>query len=352
MFLEYIFLGNTIKAYLIFIIFIFLGFIISKIFVFLTLNIFKKISKITKNKLDDIIINILSKPMPFKIIIIIIFFNIGFKYLNVLTWISEFIRIGSFLLYVLGFSLFLIKFLLGLIKEYFEKIARKTDSKLDDQLIPLLKGLSKVIVFTISVLIVLKYFGYNISALLAGLGIGGLAIAFAAKDILENFLSGIIIFTEKPFQIDDIIKTSDGFGTIEEVGIRSSKIRTFDGTLINLPNSHLTTKAVENISKRPTRKEVVKLGLTYDTSVSKLEKAKKIITNILTKEKRISEIFYVTFESFGEFSLNISVIYYISFVDYAIYLETIDSVNMQIKKEFEKAKIDFAYPTQTIELKK
>lgn len=352
MFLDYVFLGNTIKNYLFLIMFTVIGFVATAVFVFVTKNIFQKLANVTKNKIDDIIIDILSRPMPFKIIIVLIFFNIGFKFITATPWITNAIKTISMLLYVLGISLFVVKFLLGIVREYFEKHAAKTETKLDDQLVPLLRGVIRFVVFSLAVLLVLQNLGYNISALLAGLGIGGLAIAMASKDVVENFLSGIVIFSEKPFQIDDVIKTSDGLGTIEEVGIRSTKIRTFDGTLINVPNSHLTSKAVENVSKRPTRKETTTLGLVYGTSLAKMEKAKQIVTNILKKEKGVEETFYVTFKSFGDFSLNLSVIYYVSFLDYAGYLNTVDSVNMQIKKEFEKAKIDFAYPTQTIELKK
>ncbi|MDD4049665.1 MAG: mechanosensitive ion channel family protein [Candidatus ainarchaeum sp.] len=350
--LDQIFLGNTVKDYLWFLFFILLGFIVSGIIVFISKRFLTRLSNFTKNKVDDIISRILSKPLPFKIVILTIFFNIGFARLSVSAWWDTAIKQVSFLIYVLAVTLFLIKFFIGLIEEYFETYAEKTDSKYDDQLIPLLKSLIKIFLFIIAVLLVLSNFGYNISALLAGLGIGGLALAMASKDIVENFLAGIVIFIEKPFKIDDVLTTKDGAGTVEEIGIRSTKVRTFDNTLIVVPNRELSSFAVENISQRRARKENFTLGLTYGTSLKKMEEGKKIVTNILNKNKNVEkDSFYVTFESFGDFSLNIRVIYWIP-GNYDVYMKTKDEVNTAIKKEFEKAKIDFALPTQTIELKK
>lgn len=345
--------GNTLNNYFWFIFFIVMGFIASYIVVYLSKHVFYKLVKHTKNKIDDIIAKILSKPLPFKIVVITIFFNIGFNYLVVSQWWTNFIKNASFLVYVLAITLFLIKFFIGIIEEYLQVYAQKTESKYDDQLIPLLKSLIKIVFFIVAVLVVLSNLGYNISALLAGLGIGGLAIAMASKDIVENFLAGIVIFVEKPFKMGDILKTSDGLGVVEEIGIRSTRVRTFDGTIIVVPNRTLSSNAVENITERPTRKENFVIGLTYGTSVSKMKKAKEIIAKILEKkEDVIAETKFIAFESFGDFSLNIRVVYYVKELDYAKYLDIKDQVNIEIKKEFEKAKLDFAFPTQTIELKK
>jgi MscS family membrane protein len=350
---DFILFGNTLNNYFWFLFFIALGFIVGWIVVYFSKNIFVKLTKYTKTKIDDIIAKILAKPLPFKIVIITIFFNIGFKYLIVSQWWTNFIKQASFLVYVFAITLFLIKFCIGIIEEYLESYAQKTDSKYDDQLIPLLKSLIRIILFIIAILVVLSNLGYNISALLAGLGIGGLAIAMASKDIVENFLAGIVIFVEKPFKMGDILKTSDGLGVVEEIGIRSTRVRTFDGTIVVVPNRILSSNAVENITERPTRKENFVIGLTYGTSVSKMKKAKEIVAKILEKKKDvIAETKFIAFESFGDFSLNIRVVYYVKELDYAKYLDIKDQVNIEIKKQFEKEKLDFAFPTQTIHVKK
>lgn len=351
--LEQIILGNTIMNWIMFIFFILLGFFVSWLTILIIKNIFLKLTRFTKNKIDDIIAKILSKPMPIRVIIILIFFTIGFNYLNTSAGLKNVVKQITFIVVVLAITIFLIKFFLGIIEEYLEKYAQKSDSKYDDQLIPLLKSLVKIILFTFAILIILSNLGYDITALLAGLGIGGVAVAFAAKDILENLISGVTIFIEKPFKMGDVLKTSEGLGTVEEIGIRSTKIRTFDNTVIVIPNRMLSTNSVENISARRARKENYTLGLVYGTSVAKIEKAKKIVTNILHKNQNVEQdTILVSFETFGDFSLNIRIIYWIKSLDYNEYVKTKDKINLTIKKEFEKEKIEFAYPTQTIELKK
>ncbi|MCK9292706.1 MAG: mechanosensitive ion channel family protein [archaeon] len=351
-FLDITFLGNSLKQILWFIIFIFIGMVVSWTVIYFSKNVFIKLARRSKNKIDDILADILSRPLPLRIVIITIFFNIGFKILNASDWWIKAVKQVSFLVYVFAISLFIIKFLLGLIKEYLQVYAAKTESKYDDQLIPLLRSLIKVVVWIVAVLVVLSNLGYNISALLAGLGIGGLAVAMASKDIVENFLSGIVIFVEKPFKLGDVIKTSDGLGSIEEIGIRSTRVRTFDGTVVVVPNRILSSNALENISKRQMRKETMKLGLVYNTSVAKLEKAKAIVKKIILDNKSTDDIVYVSFDSFGDYSLNISIIYWVKELAYDKYLVVKDNINIEIKKQFEKAGIEFAYPTQTIELKK
>ncbi len=353
MMLEQIIFGNTIRNWTWFFVFIVLGVLVSWSIIFIIKNIFIKLTKITKNKIDDIVARILSKPMPLKIIIVMIFFNIGFKFLNTSLGLKNFVKQATFVVVVLAIALFLIKFFIGLIEEYLEEYAKKSDSKYDDQLIPLLKSLVKIVFFLFAILVILSNLGYDVTALLAGLGIGGIAIAFAAKDILENLISGVTIFVEKPFKMGDTLKTSEGVGSVEEIGIRSTKIRTFDNTVVVIPNRLLSTNSVENISSRRARRENYTVGLTYNTSVTKIEKAQEIVKKILNKNKNVEQdTIVVGFESFGDYSLNIRIIYWIISLDYNEYVNTKNNINLTIKKEFEKEKIDFAFPTQTIEIKK
>lgn len=351
--LEQIIFGNTVKNYLWFLFFIGLGIVVGWIVVFVIKNVFIALTKATKNRIDDIIAKILSRPMPIKLIIFVIFFNIGFKYLAVSQGLTDFVKETTFVVIVIAIVLFLIKFCIGLIEEYLEEYTKQSESKYDDQLIPLLKSLVKIIFFIVAILVILSNFGYNVTALLAGLGIGGIAIAFAAKDILENLISGVTIFVEKPFKMGDVLKTSEGTGTVEEIGIRSTKIRTFDNTVVVIPNRLLSTNSVENISARKARRENYLITLTYGTTGKKMEKAQEIIKKTLHKNKNVEhDTVVIGFESFGDFSLNIRVIYWIKSLDYSEYLAVKNNINLTIKEEFEKQKIEFAYPTQTIEIKK
>ena len=351
MFLDVIFWNNSIRQYLLFLLFIFLGFVATEFVVIISRKLVN-FAKNTKTKIDDILTAILEKPYPIKIVVVTLFVQIAFSFLTISKGFINIINDIAFFVYVFGISLFLIEFFKGVIKEYLEVKFKKTESKYDDQILPLIRALIKFTIWVTAIIIVLSKFNINVSALIGGLGIGGLAIAFAAQDFLGNFISGIVIFFEKPFQVDDVIQTSEGLGTIQEVGIRSTRVKTFDGTVIVIPNNKLSTNAIENISKRKMRKEKFTIGVVYDTSVAKMKLAKKIISDILKKNKNVYKDFHVIFGSFGDFSLNIKIIYYITELDYSKYLKIKDKINMDIKSEFEKASIDMAFPTQTIELKK
>ncbi|MFH0906330.1 MAG: mechanosensitive ion channel family protein, partial [archaeon] len=353
--MDYPILGNTLKQYLVLVLFVFLGFFVSKIIILLSKGIFKKISEKTKTKMDDVIIGVLQKPFPIIIFIETIFLNIGFSFLNLTPGFITIEKKILFVVYVFCVASFLIRFILGIIKEYIETSAAKTESKFDDQLIPLLKTLTQILIIIFSVLVTLSYFGYNVGALLAGLGIGGLAIAFAAKDLLENLISGVVIFAEKPFHVGDKIKNTDIDGTVKEVGIRSTRVETYDGTLIIVPNSKIAINPLENVTFRRARREKVTLGLVYATSTEKLEKAKKIIAEILEKDKDVDNYRDkpdIYFDGFGDYALNLKIIYWVKKEDFSEFVKVKDRVNFEIKKRFEKEKIEFAFPTQTIELKK
>jgi len=351
MFLDLVFWNNSVRQYFLFLLFIFLGFVATEFVVIISRHLIN-FAKHTKTKIDDILTSILEKPYPLKIIVVTLFVQIAISFLNTSIGLKNWINGIAYFTYVLGISLFLIKFIEGIIREYVVVKVKQTKSKYDDQLLPLMKSMIKIIIWIIAILVILSKFGVNITALLGGLGIGGLAIAMASKDFFENFISGVVIFFEKPFQIDDVVQTSDGLGVVKEIGLRSTRVQTFEGTMLVIPNNKLSSNSVENVSKRKMRKVNFSIGVTYDTSVTKLEQAKKIIKEIFKKNKNVSDEYYVAFESFGDFSLNIKIIYWITTLDYGQYLLVKDAVNMSIKKEFEKAKIDMAFPTQTIELKK
>lgn len=234
----------------------------------------------------------------------------------------------------------------SLYKEYLIPLADKTESDLDDQLLPLVRKGTKGIVWVIAVIVGLNNAGYNVGAVLAGLGIGGLALAMAAKDTVENIFGGFTIFTDKPFKLNDRIKV-DGFdGFVKEIGIRSTRIQTLEGRMVTIPNSKVATSAIENITLEPSRKIVLNLGLTYDTKPKDIEKAMKLLNSIAQKNCDVDENVLISFNQFGDFSLGILFIYYIK--KGSDILQTQTDMNLEILKQFNKNKLDFAFPTQTI----
>lgn len=239
----------------------------------------------------------------------------------------------------------------SLFEEYIVPLADKTAGDLDDQLLPVVRKGVKILIWTLAIIIALDNAGYNIGALLAGLGIGGLLIAMAAKDTVGNIFGGITIYTDKPFKIKDRIRVLGFDGTVSEIGIRSTKIKTLSGTQVTIPNSTFSESAVENVSREPNRKITLNIGLTYDTSPDKMKKAQEILKNISIKHKEmITDNYLISFTTFGDFSLGILFIYYIK--KSADILKTQNSINLDILTQYNKNKINMAFPTQTIEIKK
>jgi len=201
------------------------------------------------------------------------------------------------------------------------------------------------------IIISLNYAGYNVSALIAGLGIGGLAFALAAKDYIENIFGGVSVFTDKPFMVKDRIKI-DGFdGTVEEIGIRRSRIRTLGGTLVTIPNAKFIHNSVENVALELTRKIVVQLGLTYDTSGERMELAMEILKDVVNdNQELVTDEPIIFFSGFGPSSLDITFMYYIR--KEADITQTQNIINLEVLKRFEAVGLDFAFPTQTLHINK
>ncbi|MFA6073362.1 MAG: mechanosensitive ion channel family protein [Candidatus Woesearchaeota archaeon] len=348
-FLENVYFGNSLSHYFLAIAIILLSIIVGKIAYWIFKNIFHVITKKTETKLDDVIAEALENPVVFFI------FYLGFNYAYRMLYFSAraeaVFKNISFILLVINIAWVVINIIDGLIKEYFVRIAEKTKSELDNQLLPVIRTMVKVIIIIIAAISVLDNMGFDIASLLAGLGIGGLAFALAAQDTLKNFFGGVAVFADKPFKVGDRIKLDDvRDGFVKEIGVRSTKIETFDGTYIIVPNGMIANSILENVSKEKSRRIKMILDVEYGTSTSKLEKGMNIVKDIIKKNKKVSDNSFVTFDSFGDSSLKIQIIYWIT--DLENILQIKNDINIEIKKRFEKEKIAFAFPSSTIYLRK
>jgi len=226
----------------------------------------------------------------------------------------------------------------------------KTESRLDDHLLPIFSTTAKVFIIVITVLLVIQNWGYNITSLIAGLGLGGLAFALAAQDTLSNVFGAIAIFVDQPFHIGDVVQLEGILGSVEHIGIRSTRIRTFEGTLVTIPNSTVANSKIDNYQRRPTRRTNFTIGVTYDTTTEKLETGVQIIREVMESHPGTAQ-YRAYFNSYGNFSLNILAHHYCKYLDYEEYLKCIEEINFEIKKRFEAEGIEFAFPTQTLYLK-
>ncbi len=211
--------------------------------------------------------------------------------------------------------------------------------------------IAKWLLWAVAILVVVSNLGFNVTTLVAGLGIGGLAIAFAFQKILEDIFSSISIYFDKPFEIGDFIIVGEHMGVVKNVGIKSTRIQALQGEEIIISNRELTSTRIQNFKKMEKRRVAFKFGLVYGTSNAKLEKALAIVKDVVKKAK-LAELDRVHFKEFGDFSLNLEVVYYLNSKEYNDYMDTQQEINMGIKEGFEKERIEFAYPTQTIVLSK
>lgn len=237
--------------------------------------------------------------------------------------------------------------------DHFKAKAASTESMLDDQLIPFIEKAMKLTVIMLGFLVVLQNMGVNVFSLLAGLGLGGLAFALAAKDTAANLFGSIMILVDRPFKIGDWIIIDGLEGTVEEIGFRSTRIRTFYNSLVTVPNANMANAEIDNLGLRQYRRTKATLDVTYDTSMEKLEKfiagIRKIILDNKISLKEDGKM-HVYFSGYGPSSLQILVYFFLVTNDWTEELQQREAIYFQIYELAEELSIDFAFPTQTVHL--
>jgi len=248
--------------------------------------------------------------------------------------------------------------LVDVIEHYLTIWTSKTQTKLDDMLVPVVRKALRVTITIIAVLFIAESIlgADQIRTVLLSAGVGGIAIALAAKDTIANFFGSVTIFADRPFQIDDRVKIDGYDGPVEEVGLRSTRIRTLQGHLVTIPNNTVANTAIENISKRPHIRRTSNITITYGSGHKKAAKAVEIIKNILADTPEVNQdqekLPRVYFNDFNDWSLNIYMTYWVKPPDWWLFQEVNERVNLEMIKQFETAGIDFAFPTQTLYMKK
>lgn len=209
----------------------------------------------------------------------------------------------------------------------------------------------KIILWLVGILAILANLGVDITAFIAGLGIGGIAIAFALQGILGDLFASFSIFFDKPFKKGDFITVGDDLGTVKYIGLRSTKIDSLRGEELIISNKELTSSRVHNFKRMPHRRVVFKIGIEYSTNLEKTRKAVELMKDAISSTSNV-KLDRVHFESYGDFSLNYECVYYVQSSDYNEYMDIQQDINFKIKESFEKEAIVFAFPTQTLFLKR
>lgn len=233
------------------------------------------------------------------------------------------------------------------------KVAMNTGSQMNMMLAPFVRKSLRITVVVLGVLQGATLLSDKpLTAVVASLGVGTIAISLAAQDTIKNLFGSIVLLTDRPFEIGDRIVVDQTDGNVEEVGFRSTRVRTLDGHLVIVPNADMSNKSIKNITKRPYIKQVMNLGVTYDTPPKKIEEAMAILHELLENHEGHSPDFppRIHFNQFGDFSLNIMVIYWYTPPDYWAMMAFHQKLCMNILERFNNAGISFAFPSQTIYL--
>ncbi len=247
--------------------------------------------------------------------------------------------------------------LVDIIEYYLNRWTSRTETKLDDMLVPVVRKSLRVTIAVIAAIYIIdNILNQDVRSILLSAGVGGIAIALAAKDTIANFFGSVTIFADRPFQIDELVRIGEHLGPVEEVGFRSTKIRTLQGHLVTVPNSIITNSIVENVGRRPFIRRTSNITITYDSGHTKARRAVEIIGEVLTDVPEINtdpqKPPRVYFSDFNDWSLNIYMSYWVRPADYWLYQQVNERVNLEIMKRFEAEQIEFAFPSQTLYVKK
>lgn len=340
--LNYTFMGNTLLQYCLAL----GGFILGSLSVFIFKHYILAKIKIWINaiptQVSGLIISVIETYF-----IPIFYFTIFYLSLRFLVLSSKIEHILDVMMFVL-FTMFSVSILIAIAHYSLQRYLQTSDNSMQkkDQLKGL-SGLVSFVIWVVAIIFLLDNLGVKISAVVAGLGIGGIAVALAAQAVLGDLFSYFVIFFDKPFETGDFVMVGDKLGVVEHIGIKTTRIRALSGEQLVFSNTDLTNSRVHNYKRMEKRRVVFSLGVTYQTSPELLRKITSIVKDIIiTMEDTLYDRGH--FASYGDFSLNFEFVYYVNGEDYNKYMDIQQSINLAIFETFKNEGIDFAYPTQTL----
>ncbi len=339
------YMGNTVNDYIIAASVFIVSVLLLKIFKQIVLIRLRKFSEKTETRLDDIVLAIVDVRWPFFVFVSL---YISFRIITVPAVIS---RVVEYILLIV-ITYYVGKALQKLIEYMIHRKAEKEGGVREaSSMLDALGVIAKITLWITAFLFIISNLGYNISTLLTGLGIGGIAIAFALQNVLADIFASISIYLDKPFVVGDFIMIGTDMGEVRKIGIKSTRLKTLQGEELIVSNKELTEARVNNFKKMERRRVVFSIGVTYDTSSKKLKDIPGIVKGIIDKIE-LADFDRAHFKSYGDSALTFEIVYYAGTSDYTAYMDIQQGINLQIKEAFEKKKIEMAFPTRTIYLNK
>ncbi|MEO6720310.1 MAG: mechanosensitive ion channel family protein [Ferruginibacter sp.] len=340
--LHFVLWGNTILQYAIAIACVLVAWIVLKLIKGKLLGLVKKLASRSRTNLDDLLVDITERfVLPY------VYLLINSSIIKALTLSPVVARVvtAAFLVVTTYYAVRLINFFIQHSVVGFMKRKNEPPERIKQVSSMLL--LVKVLTWGMGLIMLADNLGYNVTTIIAGLGVGGIAIALAAQNILGDLFSYFVIFFDKPFEIGDFIIVDSNSGVVEKIGIKTSHVRSLDGQQLVMPNAEMVKSVIQNYKRLERRRVVFSIGVVYATKAGKLKNIPAIVKDIITSEE------HTTFDrahlkGFGDFSINFEFVYYIESPDYLLYMNIQQAICLHIFEQFEKEQIEFAFPTQTL----
>lgn len=341
-FLEQSYIGNTVQEYLLVLGAILLGVLLIKIVKRVVLKRIEKLIGQTETDVDDYLFESFDK-----FVVPIVYFSIIYVAVGTLN-LSGFVENAIEAAFIVIITYFSVRLISSIVLLGLRKYVRRQEN--GEEKIKQLGGVMliiNIIIWALGFVFLFDNLGYDVTAIITGLGIGGIAIALAAQNILGDLFNYFVIFFDRPFEIGDFLVIGDKNGVVEKIGIKTTRIRTLSGEELVFSNADLTNSRIHNYKKMQRRRILFSVGVTYETPAEKLRQIPGILKEIV-ESKELVDFDRAHFKSFGDSSLDFEIVYYINSADYAVYMDIQQDYNFQIYEKFEEMGVDIAFPTRTL----
>ncbi len=338
--MSQVYFGNTMDRYIYFFLIIIGAVILARLIYYFFKSSARKMAKKTRTTLDDVIIDFIEEPIILLFLVGGIFF--AFKILVMTPAVAKFVNQVVFIVFLLAVTWLFTRLFDVLMEAFLRPMASKTETKLDDQIIPIISVMVKVSIWAMVIIVLLSEMGYDVLSLITGLGVGGAASALAAKESLGQMFGGFNIFMNKPYQMDDVIVYKGFEGKVEEVGLRITTMRTFEDTRVMIPNSEISNSLMENLSARRARRALLMVAVAPETTADALESCSDLVKKALDTITGVRKGATCDLYDFTGYAITFRIVYWVE--DMPNYFSLRHSANAAIKKPMEEAGVRLASP--------
>ncbi len=339
-FLNQVYFGNTMDRYLYFFLIVIAAVVIARMVYYVFKNSARRMAKRTRTNLDDVIIDFVEEPITLLFVIGGVFF--AFKILVMTPSTGKFVGQVIFIVFLLAVTWLITRLFDVLVETFLRPLATKTETKLDDQIIPIISTMVKVSVWVMVIIVMLSEMGYDVLSLITGLGVGGVAIAIAAKESLGQMFGGFNIFMNKPYQMDDTIIYKGIEGRIEEVGLRVTTMRTVEDTRIVIPNGEISNNLLENLSARRARRALLFVAVAPETDAESLQHCSDYVKKALEETPGVRKGVSCDLYDFVNYAMTFRIVYWIE--DIPNYFQLRHSANIVVKRALQETGVRLASP--------